>query len=90
MKIDRRTFILGTGGLVAVGPALAGLRSLPTFTPFSAASLPDALPPSATAIELKNPDGIAFGIIGWTLHDSAPAAGTVLFNVGQSWKTAWR
>ena len=89
MKIDRRTFILGTGGLVAISPAFVGLLSMPTSAQAPAARLPDALPTSASAIE-ANPDGIAFGIHGWDLHDSAAAAGLVLISVNQSWKTAWR
>jgi hypothetical protein len=82
MRIGRRTFILGTG-LVIAAPVFANLTAGAGTWASPAAS------PSPT-------DNLVFRIDGWSVLDPASIGRTALacdevwISINKSWRTAWR
>jgi hypothetical protein len=89
MTIDRRTFLVGTG-LAATAPVLAGLVSLPAMAQRREAASPDVLPATRQTAPVAPDDAVVFGIAGWSVGNKAPDSDTILFNLNQSWMSAWR
>jgi hypothetical protein len=86
MRINRRTFILGTG-LAAAAPAFADLL---VFARAYTALPPEPKPSPADA------DGLVFRIDGWSARDDVTPDGAaqrsdeVWISINQSWRTSWR
>jgi hypothetical protein len=89
MMIGRRRFILGTGGLVVISPALAERISSPAIARLPAERRENSSPVSPPEDE-TNTSSVAFGIEGWDVPVGESAAGLVLISVNQAWKAAWR
>lgn len=78
MKMDRRTFLLGTGAFIAA-PALAGVQALRDDR-WGSPLAPSAVAPS---------DELVFRIDGWNPRESAKGDDLWLA-VDRSWRIAWR
>ena len=80
MPMDRRSFVLHSGFVIAVSPALMRLPA-PAF-----GGTPTAVPSSLTLNKVE------FSILGWDslVAGSAPIGEHFAFRINQGWRSAWR
>lgn len=88
MRMNRRTFILGSG-LIAATPALASVIK-PSVNPGSS-DLPAAVAsPSDVAVTATAAHDAPFKIDGWEPREEAAADAQLWLSINQSWRANWR